>query len=40
MTEFRDWCDRLKAAGGVLPSGIRATRKSSREDQKQIHSHE
>lgn len=40
MKEFRSWRERLKAGGGVLPSRIRATRKSSREDQKQIHSHE
>ena len=37
---FRNWRERLKAAGGVLPKVIRATRKSSREDSKQLHSHE
>ena len=40
MPEFRSWRDRLEHAGGVLPARIRVSRKSSREGDKQVHSHE
>lgn len=40
MPEFMNWRGRLTAAGGLLPKVVRATRKSSREEEKQKYSHE
>ena len=40
MPEHSNWRQRLAQAGGILPQRIRATRKSSREETKQVHSHD
>src|SRR5690606_17504393 len=40
LPEFMNWRSRLAAAGGLVTKVVRATRKSSREEEKQKFSHE